>query len=140
MADDRDKAEELLQDSKDQTRHGAEAQSGSESGSEVDVPTLHEAIKDAHERLGADEMPENLTIRDKRLAALIRGLEVAGQLEDVAVDAGTALGRDTNDIRGTRAATLRLLVRVGLQEVAPGTTQTAIEARKEYLTDQADEF
>jgi hypothetical protein len=138
MAGDRDMAEELLEESKDQTRHGAEAPG--ESKTEATPQSLHEAIREAHERIDADEMPENLTIRDARLAALIWGLDETDQLATVAADAGAELGRDRDDTRGTRAATLRLLVRVGLREVAPETIQTAVEARKEYLTEQADEF
>lgn len=141
MADNRNKAEKMLQESKDQTRHGAEAPSEAEDTEiTASLQSLQEAIRDAHESIDTDEMPENLTIRDEWLAALIRGLEATGQLEDVAVDAGTALGRNSNDIHGTRAAALRLLIRVGLREIAPQTMETAVEARKEYLADQADEF
>lgn len=138
MADDRDKAEELLQESKGQTRHAAEVSDNSQP--ENTPQSLHEAIRNGHARIDADEMPENLTIRDARLAALIWGLEETDQLAAVAADAGAELGRDSDDTRETRAATLRLLVRVGLREVAPETMQTAVEARKEYLTEQADEF
>ncbi|WP_273837801.1 hypothetical protein [Halococcus sp. PRR34] len=138
MADDRNKAEEMLRDSKDQTRHSAEA---SDTSQPENTPgSLHEAVRKGHARIDADEMPENLTIRDGRLAALIWGLEETDQLAAVAADAGAELGRDSDDTRETRAATLRLLVRVGLREVAPETMQTAVEARKEYLTEQADEF
>jgi hypothetical protein len=138
MGDNRDKAEEMLQESKDQTRHGAEAPS--ESQNDTPSLSLQEAIRDAYERIDANDMPENLTIRDARLAALIRGLEETDQLATVAADAGAELGRDSDNTRGTRAATLRLLIRIGLREVAPETMQTAVEARKEYLTQQADEF
>lgn len=138
MTDDRNKAEEMLRDSKDQTRHSAEASDNSQA--ENTPESLHEAIRKGHARIDADEMPENLTIRDARLAALIWGLEETNQLAAVAADAGAELGRDSDDTRETRAATLRLLVRVGLREVAPETMETAVEARKEYLTEQADEF
>ena len=74
--DDRD-PEELLEQSKEQKRHRSEPQQSTES----EGPSLEEYIADVYEELDAGEVPTNLTMRDRNLAALIRGLDEADQLD-----------------------------------------------------------
>jgi hypothetical protein len=98
-----------------------------------------EAIQKHYARIEAGEETEQMSFGDERVAALTRGLEDTEQLEDLARDAESALEREGNTTEG-RAATLRLLVRIGLQEVAPERIQTAIEARREYQSKYKNEF
>lgn len=101
---------------------------------------LYEEIQNARQQIADDEMTEQLSVRDVRLTALICGLEEADQLADIAAEAREALGRDSDDVPVTRAEALRLLIRVGLQEATPETVRIAVEANKEYLANQAEEF
>lgn len=130
-------AEELLAGSKDQTRHSAEA--ASESGAGEEPLSLLEAIVKHHAAIDAGEKTEQMAFRDERIVALLRGLEDTGQIDELNRDAEAALGRDQGNIEA-RAGTLRLLVRVGLQEVAPEAVQTAIEARHQYQAEHKNEF
>jgi hypothetical protein len=138
MSDDPSKSEETLNDSKNQPPPNAEAPFEWEN--ETTSLSLYKAIQNARRQIDADDVTAQLSARDVRLAALIRGLEETNQLADITAEAGAALGRDINDVPATRAEALRLLIRVGLHEVAPETIQTAVEANKEYLIRQADEF
>jgi hypothetical protein len=138
MSDDPSKSEETFNNSKSRTSPNAEGPFEWEN--ETTSSPLYKAIQDSRRQIDADEVTEQLSARDVRLAALIRALEETDQLADIAAEAGAALGRNTDDVPETRAETLRLLIRVGLHEVAPETIQTAVEANKEYLVNQADEF
>jgi hypothetical protein len=137
MSDDPSKSEEAFNNSKSRTSN---AEGPFEWENETASSPLYEAIQDARQQIDADEVTEQLSARDVRLAALIRALEETNQLDDIGAEAGAALNRDSDNAPATRAETLRLLIRVGLSEVAPETIQTAVEANKEYLISQADEF
>jgi hypothetical protein len=130
MGDNDNDVENVFERAKNQTRHGAEAPS---------ELSLSEAIQYHHASIEAGEETQQMSFRDERIAALLRGLEDTEQLEDLARDAESALEREGNTAEG-RAATLRLLVRIGLQEVAPERIQTAVEARREYQAKYKNEF
>ena len=136
MADAEEEAEELLQQSKEQKRYETEP---SKTADDSDDVSLEDAVTEAYERIDEGEVYENLTVRDEDLAALFAALEETGQLEEVGESAADTLGRDP-DTLDTRAAVLKLLVRVALDDVAPETIQSAKEGRREYLASQADEF
>ena len=135
--DDAEKAQDLLSGSKNQTRHGAEAPDEDNESS----LTVYDLVQEYHARMEADEVSENLTFRDSNFAALLRSLEDAGKLDEVIRRAESALDIDESD-RGGKGVALRLLVRVGLQNVAPDAIETANEARREYRFEQVeqDEF
>lgn len=130
MANNDDDVENAFEKAKNQTRHGAPAPS---------QLSLSEAIQNHHAGIEADEETPQLSFRDERIAALIKGLEDTNQLPDLTRDAESALDRKGNTAEG-RAATLRLLVRIGLKEIAPEKIQTAIEARREYQSKYKNEF
>jgi len=129
---DRD-PEELLEQSKEQKRHRSEPQQESEA---ADEPALEEYIADVYEELDADEVPTNLTMRDRNLAALIRGLDEAGQLDDVGADLRDHLDRDATNSE-SRGSVLGLLVRAGLDEVRPDLIEAG-EAGYEAFTERQE--
>lgn len=135
MADE-DEAEKLLQQAKEQKRHETEPTNATDTSDNL---SLESAVQQAYEQLDDGDIPENLTIRDEHLAALFAGLDETDGLEDVGRAAADALDRDADGL-DTRVAVLKLLVRVGLDEVASESVEAAKEARREYLASQADEF
>jgi len=127
--------DEILEQSKQQKRHTSEPTDADAD----ETPSLEEEIVAVYEALDSDEVPSNLTMRDENLAALIRGLDAADQLDAVGADARDHLGRDAVDGE-TRGSVLRLLVRVGLTEARPDLLETGKNAHKQYLEQQSDEF
>lgn len=135
MSDDSNKAEELLQQSKNQKRHTTDPAGSSEGNG---PSSLQDAVKDAYTRLDDGEMHENLTVRDGDLAALMAALEETGELSSVGEAANQWLDRDED--ASSRAAVLKLLLRVGLNEVAADEIEAAKNGKREFLASQADDF
>lgn len=133
--DDRD-PEELLKQSKEQKRHQSEPQ---QQDTEPDAPSLEEYIADIYEDLDAGEVPTNLTMRDRNLAALIRGLDEAGQLDAVGADVREYLDRDTTDSE-SRGSVLGLLVRAGLAEVRPDLIEAGEDGYETFTERQETQF
>ncbi|MBX0297080.1 hypothetical protein [Haloarcula nitratireducens] len=132
-SDDRD-PEALLEQSKEQKRHRSQPQQNNEAESQG--PPLEEYIADVYDELDAGEVPTNLTMRDRNLAALIRGLDEAGQLDAVGADVRDHLDRDAADSE-SRGSVLGLLVRVGLNEVRPDLIEAG-EAGYETFTERQE--
>ncbi|MFQ3293058.1 MAG: hypothetical protein ACI8VE_000112, partial [Natrialbaceae archaeon] len=84
-SESQDKAEELLSQSKSQSRLSSEAsdQSATEQDESEEL-SLADAVANAYEDLDQGELHQNLTVRDEDLAALVTGLEKTGQLNNVA--------------------------------------------------------
>lgn len=137
---DRKAAEELLSSSSDTRRHQTEPEQTTPKQTEATDtgPSLKGAIRETYDELDAGDRPSNLTIRDEDLTALFVGLEKSDQLDDVATDAFGALDRDVDGVN--RANVLKALVRVGLDTVAEDATETAVDAKREHLASQADDF
>jgi len=133
--EDRD-PEALLEQSKEQKRHRSEAQ---EQVTADDEPPLEDYIAEVYEELDADEVPTNLTMRDRNLAALIRGLDEAGQLDSVGADIRDHLDRDGADSE-SRGSLLGLLVRAGLAEVRPDLIEAGESGYKKYTERQETQF
>jgi len=133
--DDRD-PEELLEQSKEQKRHRSQPQ---EQHEDSDKPTLEAYIADVYEDLDAGEVPTNLTMRDQNLAALIRGLDEADQLDAVGADVREHLDRDATDSE-SRGSVLGLLVRAGLNEVRPDLIEAGEAGYKAFRERQETEF
>lgn len=130
-------AEELLQQSKEQTRHTSEPAATTASSAGVD---RIEAIKEALIAIDGGEVPENINIRDKRLKALIVGLERSGDLEGVVTDVGATLDTNVDIDEPTQSDLARLLIRAGLQEALPDVLEDATEARQKALLEEATDF
>ncbi|MFP8954570.1 hypothetical protein ACLI4Z_16630 (plasmid) [Natrialbaceae archaeon A-arb3/5] len=137
MTDDQAKAEELLQQSKSQTRKDTEP--SEESTRPAETPPLEESIRTAYHELDDGDLRENLTIRDENLAALFAGLEASDQLATVGQDAAEVLDRDETAIE-TRAGVLRFLVRIGLNEVDPALIEAGKEGLDRYEDDKRELF
>ena len=134
MGSDEDRAEELFQQSGEQRRTNVEPEDGA---SEPSQPDVREAVREAYGEIEAGETNSNVSFRDDDLAALLVGLEDAGELVDVVEDAQDVVDRDGD---ANRAEAIRSLVRVGLREVAPEVAEQAGAAKKDHLTDQAGGF
>lgn len=134
MPDQQDAAEQALQQSKEQKRHSAEPANTREEESGL---SLTDAVAEAYHDLDAGDLHENLTVRDENLAALIAGLEETGQLEAVGQRANELLGRD-EDI-DSRAALLKVLIRVGIHEVAADELDDAKQGRTQYIQEKESE-
>ena len=117
-----------------------DAETTFEWGDDMASLELYKAIQDTHQLIDDKEVSHNLSFRDLHMATLMHGLEETDQLTDVIFAARTKLGRDTDHIRPNRAEALRLLMRIGLEEVAPETIEVAVEANKKYLVDKMEEF
>lgn len=105
---------------------------------EDDEPeSLEDAVAEAYEKLEAKDISSNLTLRDDNLAALFHGLENANELAAVGDAAAEELDWDDEDT-DTRAAVLRMLVRIGLQEVDESVIQAGKNGRAQYY--DSDEF
>lgn len=87
MDDNDNDVENVFERAKNQTRHGAEAPS---------ELSLSEAIQYHHASIEAGEETQQMSFRDERIAALLRGLEDTEQLEDLARDAESVLEREGN--------------------------------------------
>lgn len=136
MTDDAKKAEELLNKSKDQTRVTSEAP---DTDADSETKPLDEAIAEAFARLDDDELTENLTIRDDRLAAMFAALERTDRLDDVEADCIDYLDRD-DDTRGNKSSLAQYLIRVGIVEVASDVMDDAKSGYRIHLDNQADAF
>ena len=136
MTDDTNRdPEAVLEQSKEQKRHQSEAQQETTS----DEPALEAYIADIYEELEAGEVPTNLTMRDRNLAALIRGLDEADQLDAVGADLRDHLGRDETDSE-SRGSLLGLLVRAGLADVRPDLIEAGETGYKPYTERQDTQF
>lgn len=137
MTDDTDRdPEALLEQSKEQKRHQSEAQ---QSTTDADEPALEEYIADVYEELEDGDVPTNLTMRDRNLAALVRGLDEAGQLDSVGADLRAHLDRDSTDSE-SRGSLLGLLVRAGLAEVRPDLIEAGEAGYDAYTERQETQF
>ena len=133
---DSDKAEDLLQQAKTQKRHTTDPSAGSTEDGEGQ--SLETAVVHAYERLDSGDLHENLTLRDADLAALMAGLEETGRLEEIGKRAASRLDRDES--ADSRASVLKLLVRIGLSEVAAEEVAAAKDGKKEFVVSQVDDF
>lgn len=118
-------SEAIFESDKQNKRHLTEA-------GENDRPNdLENAIVQAFEEIDAGDRPQNLTVRDEKLAALLGGLEDAERLDEVMVRAAETLGTEPPE-KVTRANTLRMLIRLGLVESVPDIVETSSAAREQY--------
>ncbi|QRV17472.1 hypothetical protein JMJ58_21190 (plasmid) [Haloterrigena salifodinae] len=140
MPEDDIDVDDIVEQHKEDTeggRTGTEAAVEKNDGDEDKLPELEDAIADAYQKIDDNDLSSNLTLRDENLAALFHGLENADQLADVGEAAANELNRDPDDTE-SRAATLRLLVRIALKEVDDSLLESGKEGRRRFL--ESDEF
>lgn len=131
--DDQQKAEELLQQSGQQRRHETEP---SAPERERD---LKEAIKEALADIESGDRHSNVTFRDDRYAALFAALGETGHLTGLSEQALDRLDQDDADgDLGARATAIKLLVKIGLEEVDAELIETFERAAREHVQESSD--
>lgn len=132
-------AEELLEQSKEQSRHTSEPDVNSTPAESEDVSRV-EAIKQALVEIEENGAPENINCRDPRLKALLVGLDEADELGSVATDIVAELDDDRNveTDNVSQSDVARLLMRAGLQAALPSLLEDAEAARKRKAVEQAE--
>jgi hypothetical protein len=93
--------------------------------------TLTDAIVQELEAIDNGQSP-NVTIRDRNLAALLRGLEERDELDQLGEAFDQALGNDPAD-EYTKADIGRLGVRIALENAAPETINALEDALVETI-------
>ena len=132
--------EELLQQSKEQSRHTSEpSKTASSDEPIVDRVT---AIKEALIAIDDGDAPENINLRDARLKGLLVGLSDTGEFSQIATELETVVDGDTavSTDNASQSDVARLLLRIGLQEALPEVLEDAKEARKQKVLEDADEY
>jgi hypothetical protein len=133
--DDIDDAEELLQQSKEQSRHTTEPSSSSSEGGVSRV----DAIKTALDDIKDGGAPENINLRDANLKALLVGLDNADELDAVAASLGEEVESDVDAEDVSQSDVARLLMRVGLQSALPDVWEEANQAARQRAMEQAED-
>lgn len=137
MTDDNPDPEDLLQQTKEQSRTNTPASQADKSGAGDDPPTLPEALADELEAIDAGDSHPNITVRDENMAALLNALNITGELSDVVADA--AQQTDRRMTSADRSEAIRQLLRVGLQEINPDVLDQGQEGHRIYAERQADQ-
>jgi len=134
MTNDKD-PEELLSEGAQSRRTTTEAPT-----TDADTPDLQAAIKAAYDEIEAGDRPRHLQFRETDLAAIMAGLEASGDLAAVIETAAAQLDREADG--DSRAAALKLLVRLGIEAVDDeiDVVATAQEAKQEHLLEQAGDI
>jgi len=124
MSNEKD-PDEILAESKENKRHTTDPDTNGSS------PALEDAILQAIEDVDSGDRPQNLTVRDEKLAALFGGVEDADRLDELMIRAAKQIGADPPE-KVTRANALRMVIRAGLVESAPDLLETSKDARDRY--------
>lgn len=125
--------DEELEELRQKTDVGTRAQSPAASTEGSD---LEEAMVELLGEIEAGEVSKTLSVRDSRLAALVRALEETSDLDDVGESLRSELGREGDNGSTDRSEMLRLAVRLGLQQAAPEVLDTARDAYARHATEQ----
>ena len=125
--------DEELDQLRQQTDVGTRAQSSTPGEQERD---LEDAMVSLLGDVEAGDISKTLSVRDARLAALVRALEETGDLEDVGTALQEELGREADADEIDRSEVLRLAVRLGLQEAVPEVLDTARDAYARHASKQ----
>jgi outer membrane receptor protein involved in Fe transport len=122
-----------LQELREQTDVGTRIQNVPD---DVEDGTLEKTIVTLLDEVESGTVSKTLSLRDNRLAALIRGLEETDDLDDVGLALQNELGRDADPDMIDRSEVLRLAVRIGLQEAAPEIVEIARDAQARHASQQ----
>jgi hypothetical protein len=127
MTDD-DELEELRR----QTERGDRLD---EDGRRDATAQFRERVQTALDELEAGERQKTVSVWDGPLAAFVVALENTEDMEAVGTSLQEALGSDVDVEALDRSEVLRLALRLGFQEAAPGYLETAREAVREQAAD-----
>lgn len=136
MSDNTEEAERLLQEGEPDRRTTAEPDTDSDTDAK---PDLQDAIKASYEAIDDDEMPIHLQYRDRDLAAILAGLDDADALEQLIDAAADTLDKDTPE-NVSRANAMKLLIRIGLNNVDASVIEDATKAKQQHAMEQASEI
>lgn len=126
MSDEDPDVDELFEEADEQARTDVSANA---VGDETDVVN---AIADAYDQLRNGDTSTTLTLRDERIAAIIRGLDKSGQLSEISQSAwNSARGEPSGQIE-SRSGALAGLLRAGLESVDESIFDTDQEAFDQY--------
>lgn len=134
MSNEKDDAKQALQEGTTDRRTTAEADADSDS-----KPDVQSAIKACYEAIDDDEMPIHLQYRDRDLAAILAGLDDADALEALIEAAADTLDKDTPE-NVSRANAMKLLMRVGINNVDASVIEDATNAKRQHAVEQASEI
>lgn len=129
MTDTDDELEELRQ----KTDVGTRAQSVTSEKESTDLET---AIITLLSEVEDGQVSKTLSVRDARLAALVRALEETDDLPDVGAALQKELGRETDIDEIDRSEVLRLAVRLGIEQAAPEVLESARDAYAKHASEQ----
>lgn len=135
MSEEEPDPEELLQSSAEKRRTDSAADSNS---SEDNTQSLEDAVAEAFTELEDGDLHPNLSFRDEHLSALFAALDETGEIDRVIDQASQHV--DVEDLGSGQSRALRILVRVGLETVAPETLDAGRDGYRDYLSSQADSF
>jgi len=134
MSDNTEEAERLLQEGEPDRRTTAEPDTDTDA-----KPDLQDAIKACYEAIDDDEMPIHLQYRDRDLASILGGLDDAGALEQLIEAAAETLNKEAPE-NISRANAMKLLMRIGLNNVDPSVIEDATKAKQQHAMEQASEI
>lgn len=129
MTEDDDELEKL----REETNVGTRAELTSTAQESVELEDAMVALLGAVED---GDVSKTLSVRDARLAALVRALEETGELDDVGEALREELGRESGGGGTDRSEMLRLAVRLGLQEAASEILDTARDASARHASER----
>jgi hypothetical protein len=118
-----------LEQLREQTETGSRIE---ETASDDAGDELQEAIVDELDAIDDKEVSPNLTLRDKNMAALVRGLEEVDRLDEVGAALDRELGNEPAE-EYNRADIGRLAIRIALQDVEPGLLESLEDAVAEQM-------
>lgn len=126
----------IIEQHKEDTRGGRQRTEARGDDPGESGVSLRDAVAEAYEEIDAGDRPENLTLRDRNLAALFAGLEASGDLASLGEQAAVALDRDVAS--ETRADVLRLLLRYAITDLNEGVIEDGVAGLKTYQDRKAE--
>lgn len=129
------KAEELLKGQQNKSRH--ETPAAVESDDADDGPDLTEKIADAYGEIEDGDRPENITLRDKHLAALFAGLDATDEMLELGEQAADELERD--ETPKTRADVCRLLLRYAIDDLESDVLERGADGFKRHKQQEIED-
>jgi hypothetical protein len=129
MSDDNDvDVDELFEEADSQSRTDVTVDSGEEN-QEVDLVA---EITEQYRLLRQEGKSNALTARDERVAAILHGLDEAGELADVSEAAWSQLESEPSGQIDSRSTAISGLLRAGLEATRPDLFDTDDEAFEQY--------
>ena len=127
--------DDLFAEADDQSRTDVPANDGSDTSS----VELADAIAEEYRRVRDGDASTTLTLRDERVAAIVRGLDEVDQLADLSETVWADVPGEPNGQPESRSSLLAGLLRAGLQEADESVFETDQTAYQQYQTEHESE-